>query len=209
MRSAAAAGRGRVRERAMFKKGGNGAWTMERADRDDPRSVLAFDIETTGLDAATCDVTCACAYDPERGIERSFVFSQGGSPEEFMALLDEAPLLCAFNGVRFDIPFVAAKWGVTSERTGRWVRKLLDPFEACKLALGWTFSLNRLLSVNGLEGKTGSGLDAVNMARDGRWGELAEYCMHDTTVTHSAVAMRTLAVPAQVFSQHKRQARRF
>jgi hypothetical protein len=151
--------------------------------------VLAFDIETTGLDAETCEVTCACAYDPDRGVERSFVFSQGGDPAEFMALLDDAPLLCAFNGVRFDLPFLARRWGVPDEKVGSWVRKMVDPFEGCKLALGQTFSLNRLLSENGLPVKTSSGLEAVKMAREGRWAELAEYCMHDTKMTHAAVTL--------------------
>ena len=152
--------------------------------------VLAFDIETTGLEAEFCDVTCACAYDPDRGVERSFVFALGDSPGEFMSLLDEAPLLCAFNGVRFDIPFMCKKWGVSDERAGKWVKKMLDPFEACKVALAQTFSLNRLLAANGLQAKTGSGLDAVNMAREARWTELAEYCMHDTRMTHAAVMVQ-------------------
>jgi hypothetical protein len=153
------------------------------------RAVLAFDIETTGLDPERCMVTCICAYDPERGIERSFVFDVGDSEpeEEFLAMMDDAPLLCAFNGVRFDLPFLARRWGIPDERVGGWVRKMVDPFEACKLALNRTFSLNKLLVANGLPVKTGSGLEAVRMAHEKRWGELAEYCMHDTKMTHAAV----------------------
>ena len=171
---------------AIFSADCNDRWTFHPGMAASA-SVLAFDIETTGLDAETCEVTCACAYDPDRGVERSFLFALGDSSDEFMRLLDEAPLLCAFNGVRFDIPFMAKKWKVPDERAGSWVRKMVDPFEACKLALGQTFSLNRLLDANWLQAKTGSGLDAVNMARDGKWGELAEYCMHDTKMTHAAV----------------------
>ena len=66
---------------------------------------------------------------------------------------------------------------------------MVDPFEACKLALGRTFSLNKLLIANGLPVKTGSGLEAVKMAKEGRWVELAEYCMHDTQMTHAAVTL--------------------
>lgn len=160
------------------------------------RAIMAFDIETTGLDSETCDVTCACAYDPDGQIERSFVFARGDDPEDFMKLLDEAPLLCAFNGVRFDIPFLAKKWAAPNERVGKWIRKLVDPFEACKLALGRTFSLDKLLSANGLQGKTGSGMAAVIMAKEERWDELAEYCMHDTKMTHAAVKLPKLTIPA-------------
>lgn len=185
-----------------FSKDGGGSWRHTTRAAGGSLPVLAFDIETTGLDADACEVTCACAYDPARGVERSFLFALGDSPDEFMSLLDEAPLLCAFNGVRFDIPFLCKKWGVPDERAGRWVAKLLDPFEACKLGLGQTFSLNRLLEANGLQAKTGSGLDAVNMAREGRWGELAEYCMHDTKMTHAAATLEAgMLIPGQPGSE--------
>jgi hypothetical protein len=164
----------------------------------DIRPVLAFDIETTGLDSETCHVTCACAYDPDRGVERSFVFARGDSPAEFVSLLDEAPRLCAFNGVRFDVPFLAKKWDISDETVGRWMQKMVDPFEACKLALGQTFSLNKLLTENGLDVKTGSGLEAVHMANEGRWDELAEYCMHDTKMTHAATVLPVMKIPQAV-----------
>jgi hypothetical protein len=164
--------------------------------------LLAFDIETTGLRMGADTVTCACAYDPDNGIEEVFLFAPSDSDSEslakregFMGLLDAAERLCAFNGVRFDVAFLARSWGVPGARVGGWVRKLVDPFEASKLALGRTFSLERLLRCNGLQGKTGSGLQAVAMAREGRWRELGEYCMHDTRVTHAAAALGTVALP--------------
>jgi hypothetical protein len=174
--------------------GSPGGWRL--LGRGDGERMLAFDIETTGLDPANSEVTCACAYDGDE--EWAFVFGQcKEDPEEFMALLDAAPRLCAFNGVRFDLPFLARRWGVPDARVGAWVRKLYDPFEACRLALGRTFSLDRLLAANGLRGKTGSGLQAVEMARDGRWDELAEYCMHDTKMTHAVAGMAACALPGQ------------
>lgn len=184
-----------TRPRRLFRRGAwGGPWFMHLP----PGRVLAVDIETTGLDPRVDDVTCACAFDPEGGISRAFVFGRDGGAagrEEFLALLDAAPRLCAFNGVRFDLPFLARRWGLDAGRVGGWVRKLVDPFEASKLALGRTFSLDRLLAANGLSGKTGSGLQAVYMAREGRWDELAEYCMHDTRVTHAAVALPALRLP--------------
>ena len=176
----------------MFRRRAGGCWLVAGASAG---GVLAFDIETTGLDPEVCEVTCACAYDG-RGVERGFVFPRD-DPEGFLALLDEAPRLCAFNGVRFDLPFLAKRWGVPDERVGGWVRKLFDPFEACRLGLGRTFSLDRLLHANGLQGKTGSGLQAVEMARDGRWDELEMYCMHDTIMTHSVASMPACALPGQ------------
>jgi hypothetical protein len=183
-----------VRRRRLFRRAAEGgAWRLHVP----PGAILAVDIETTGLDPRVDDVTCACVYDAEGGVARSFVFMRDGpgAREEFLALLDAAPRLCAFNGVRFDLPFLARRWGLAPERVGAWVRKLVDPFEASKLALNRTFSLDRLLAANGLSGKTGSGLHAVTLAREGRWDELADYCMHDTRMTHAAVALPALLLP--------------
>lgn len=158
--------------------------------------VLSFDIETTGL----CEgdtVTCVCAFDPDRGIRFGRCTPDGSACDEFLLLLDEAPLLCAFNGVRFDVPFLAKRWKVPPERAGAWARKLVDPFEACRLALRRTFSLDRLLEANGLACKTGSGLEAVAMARAGRWSELEEYCMADTVKTHEVVKLGSVRLPLQ------------
>ena len=183
-----------VTGRRLFRRAvGSGAWYLHVP----PGRLLAVDIETTGLDPRVDDVTCACAFDPEGGVSRAFVFGRDGAAarEEFLALLDAAPRLCAFNGVRFDLPFLARRWGIGPERVGGWVRKLVDPFEASKLALARTFSLDRLLAANGLSGKTGHGLHAVALAREGRWDELADYCMHDTRMTHAAAALPALRLP--------------
>jgi len=68
--------------------------------------MLAFDLETTGLNPRQHIITCAGVYDPDSKLERIFIFPKGDDPEEFMVLLDKADRLCAFNGARFDIPFI-------------------------------------------------------------------------------------------------------
>ena len=192
-----------------FSKNERGAWSI--VGLGDGERMLAFDLETPGLDMEQNRITCACAYDA-CGVERAFVFKPEGSrrtdhprdygfgggwgnPEEFMMLLDAAPRLCAFNGVRFDVPFIAKQWRAPDERVGGWMRKLFDPFEASRTALQRTFPLERLLHSNGLQGKTGSGLAAIAMAREGRFDELADYCMHDTRVTHAASSLPVIALP--------------
>jgi len=156
--------------------------------------VLSFDIETTGLksDAA---VTCACAWDPDSGVDYRECTPTGAPLRRFMELLDSAPLLCAFNGVRFDLPFLAKRWNVPADRVGRWVAKLVDPFEACRQALGKTFSLDKALCANGIACKTGSGAEAVVMARQRKWAELMEYCMADTKKTRELVKLERVLLP--------------
>ena len=171
------------------------ATTKDNNKRAKTVGMLAFDIETEGLDSATHAITCACAYDPDAGVERTFIFPLGDSREEFMLLLDEASSLCAFNGARFDIPFMARSWGVDIARVAAWMLKLVDVYEATYLCIGRGFSLNALLAANGLEGKTGSGLEAVAMAKEGRWDELGAYCMHDTRMTHAVTSMPEIVLP--------------
>ena len=160
--------------------------------------MLAFDIETMGLDPRKHDITAACAFDPDAKVDRCFVFPRGDDPDEFMALLDAADRLCAFNAVRFDLPFMAARWRIPDARVGAWVRKLFDPFEACKLGINATFSLNALLDRNGIPVKISHGTHAIEMAVSRDWQQLEEYCRDDTVKTYYACQIRGLMLPRKV-----------
>jgi hypothetical protein len=166
--------------------------------------MLAFDLETSGLNPHESLVTCAAVCDPDAGLERVFFFARLENDrlvpmlddaEEFMQLLDSADRLCAFNGARFDLPFIRHCLGAAPDRLARWRLKLHDVFEACKLALGVTFPLSALLELNGLPGKTGSGADAIQLAQKGDWRRLGEYCLNDTRVTHRVSCLPRLVIP--------------
>ena len=159
--------------------------------------MLAFDLETTGLDPMVDSITCACAYDPDAGVNSTFFFRDvdGDTPEAFFALLDRAPRLCAFNGACFDIPFMQARYGIPDARVGAWVLKLCDLYETCRLAFGSGFTLNALLAANALESKTGSGGDAVVLAREGQWDKLGEYCLQDAIKTHTVSSRGSVVLP--------------
>lgn len=82
--------------------------------------MLAFDIETTGLDRHSCHVTVVCTEDFHTGERRAYEFGRVSQEraeglEELKAqlvqALDAAPSLCAFNGLRFDIPFCIGPCG--------------------------------------------------------------------------------------------------
>jgi len=171
--------------------------------------MLSFDIETTGLNKNRDRITCACAHDPEKDINAKFIFPPDGSgddPEEFMRLLDEAPVLCAFNGVYFDVPFICAHWGVGTARSGPWMRKLVDVFHMCKQGINQTFSLNVLLAANDLGSKNGSGGDAITLAREGRWDELTTYCLYDCVKTREVTVLPRIILPPPRFGRTDRWA---
>ena len=157
--------------------------------------MLAFDLETTGLDPSRDAITCACAYDPAAGIDRLFFPPLGDDLGPFFALLDAAPVLCAFNGARFDLKFLETRHALPAERVGAWALKLYDIYEACSLAFGSAFSLNALLGANGHACKTGSGKEAIVLAEQGRWEELGSYCRMDTVKTHEASSALCVRLP--------------
>lgn len=164
------------------------------------RSMVAFDIETMGLNPLKERITAAAVYSGD-GLCKVFVFKDEDKEadarlrEEFISILDAAPRLCAFNGVRFDIPYIIKHWRLDPARAHAWVRKTVDIFESCKLGLRQTFKLAQLLSVNSLESKTGSGAEAVELARNGEWDRLAAYCLQDTRLTYLATAQLGVMLP--------------
>ena len=169
-------------------------------------SMVAFDIETEGFNPLKQRITAAAVYDGN-GLSKVFVFKGDDQAadlalrEEFLSILDAAPRLCSFNGIRFDIPYIIKHWKLDPLLAERWVRKTLDIFEACKLGLKQTFKLSQLLAVNNMESKTGSGLEAVGLARDRRWEELGAYCLQDTRLTYLVTAQMGVMLPLRTQSQ--------
>lgn len=172
--------------------------------------MLAFDIETTGLAPGVDEVTCICACDPEAGLALTVIpgltaleFAEldgvlpglGVDPEAVFRALDRADRVCAFNGARFDIPFLCRRFRVPPERAGAWLLKLVDVYEATYQAFDRAFGLNALLRANGFPPKTDSGANAVQMAQRREWRSLAEYCMADTVKTLQVSGQDSLALP--------------
>ena len=160
------------------------------------RGMVAFDIETLDKEPFPNAVTAAAVYGGP-SFSKYFVFrtSVGDDPHadreaderakaEFLSILDNAPCLCSFNGIQFDMRFMRVAWGLPAEKIESWVLKTFDVFEASRLALGWHFSLSKFLEVNMMESKSGKGSDAIKLARNHRWEELGTYCLQDTKVTY-------------------------
>jgi uncharacterized protein YprB with RNaseH-like and TPR domain len=117
--------------------------------------MLSFDIETEGLNSSVHRITVASIFDPERNIEKTFNFLNAADTQEterrkdeFLRHLDEAPALCCFNGVKFDIPFIVARFKVHDrQRVHAWMAKLFDLFEVCRLGFDSSCSLQSILEV--------------------------------------------------------------
>ena len=140
--------------------------------------MLGFDIETMGLRPKEHEITVAAISDFESGQRTCFNFLTDGpdAPEKFMVCLDQATSLCAFNGAKFDIPFIVERFSVEAERYERWILKLFDYYQIAKLVLGSSCGLSDTLKMNHFAPKSGSGLQAIEWAHGKQWGKLQSYC---------------------------------
>lgn len=99
--------------------------------------MLAFDIETTGLNKQKNEVTVVCMYGQIKGenVQLIFNFARDGVIEhstKCREALANADILCAMNGLRFDIPFLAHFLQVPEAESLEWMCKLRDPCEVKK-----------------------------------------------------------------------------
>ena len=156
---------------------------------------VAFDIETTGLRPAD-SITCVAMAGPSwsRVWTMGPDYDQEETKEAVKYQLDRADVLYAFNGASFDLPFMQRFFGYSDTDVGRWMSKLVDPLYAARGLLGYEAcaKLSVILDLNGLPPKCGSGSNAIDLARDGHWDELAEYCIGDAQLTLQLMELPTI-----------------
>ena len=166
---------------------------------------LCFDIETTGLDATRDEVTMICTQDLSTSEQKSYNFgllslqdtSATALVQEVIKDFDEADCLCAFNGIRFDFPFMQQALDIHEDVITRWVLKTVDPLEYLRLSGHRTASLDKICIHNNIASKSSTGLRAIEMAREGLWDELEQYCQQDVSILCVLVKQRTFQHPAQ------------
>lgn len=168
-----------------------------------PQRMLFFDIETTGL-AAHDTVTVVCTEQYESSARRVFNFARAATDEERAALREElicefdgASALCAYNGVRFDLPFMQRALAIPVANVTQWVLKTSDILEQLRLRDNATCKLDYLCTLNGVPSKSSSGLEAIRMAADGRWEELEMYCANDVRILCDLYRKRVLKHPVR------------
>ena len=162
--------------------------------------MLAFDIETTGLDAERHSITIVCTEDLISGKKKSYQFAR--YPEKYEELraelidaFNQALSLCAFNGIRFDIPFTVSFLKVDEETTIKWLMKTTDILEQCRLRYELTFKLDMLCECNGIRMKTGDGLQAIRLVENKQWDDLLAYCEVDVEILCDLYRKRHIALP--------------
>jgi hypothetical protein len=108
---------------------------------------------------------------------------------DLLDMFDSASLIVGYNCLAFDFPLVRRFYRPTSEYPNPQDRylmhrsKTLDIMTRVRDATGKYFKLDRLLECNGIECKTGDGLQAISLWNMGKREELANYCVNDAKVT--------------------------
>lgn len=193
-------------------------------------NTVAFDIETTGLDARRDRITVVCLYgavgahagdthtesaesanesahetdeQSKCGVTLNFMRDMDANGrynreliQRFVAILDAAECITTFNGIRFDYAFVQNQFGIHADVIGAWIFKTFDIYHICSNMFNCTFKLNTLLSENGIECKSASGLQAVEWAKNPQtWPLLESYCLDDTRLTYIVSQLPIIRIP--------------
>ena len=193
--------------------------------------MLAFDIETTGLNPRKSVVTVVCTEDFFTGKRKAYEFARiqaerdhllaerdkhavnssawleldvsvsaqddlyDQTTRELIEDLDAAPALCAFNGIQFDIPFLQTAFDIDTLTVAHWVLKTTDILEVSRIVYKNTFKLDLLCQYNNMTMKSGSGLEAIRMAEEGRFDDLREYCADDVHILNNLYRQQYLKHP--------------
>jgi DEAD/DEAH box helicase domain-containing protein len=144
---------------------------------------LVFDIETKntfgdvgGKEHLTkLDISVACFYSVNKN--KYFCFDEYELPA-MKKFLSQRAILVGFSSNKFDIPILQHTLEMDLMSYPR-----LDISDEIEIRTGRMIGLNDLANHNlGIE-KTGTGLDAPVLYRDGKLDELKKYCQQDVEIT--------------------------
>lgn len=147
--------------------------------------LVVFDVETQNLFkdvggqrlARKLLLSVAVSYDADADAFRTFTEE---NVSELVDQLFSARLVVGYNTIKFDYAVLRA---YTDRRFNR--VPTLDIFDHIYRRTNYRSRLDTVAHETLGVGKSGSGLDAVEMWRDGRVDELVEYCKQDVKVTYN------------------------
>ena len=146
--------------------------------------LIVFDVETQRLfeevggprNAGKLGLSVAVSYDADAGVFHDF------TEATVAALVDQlfsARLVVGYNTLKFDYAVLKA---YTDRRFNR--VPSLDIFDHLYRRTGYRSRLDTVAFETLGEGKSGTGLEAAKMWREGRVEELLAYCREDVRITH-------------------------
>jgi len=147
------------------------------------KNIVVFDIETKnsfsdvgGRDLADrLDISIVGTYDYASDEFRVYDENQFA---ELAERLSRKPLLVGFNSRKFDTPILQKYIPFDLKKLPQ-----LDIMEEITRELGHRVGLDSIAKATLGTGKSGSGLEAIRLWREGRIEELKSYCLDDVRIT--------------------------
>jgi len=152
-------------------------------DRKRPKRILFMDLETQFSsdevggweNAHLMKVAVACVYDL---MKEEFLVFREEEIHSLLELLSQAELIVGYNIKAFDYKVLNPYSPTPLSRL-----PTLDLLEEVRKNLGRRIGLNSLAKATLKREKTGDGLQAIRLFRDGRLEELVDYCKMDVLLT--------------------------
>jgi len=118
-----------------------------------------------------------CIREGQTGEGQLRGFFEKDFPELFQ-IMDQADVLIGFNIDGFDIPTFTKYYPGDLKKL-----PTLDLMDRIKKSCGHRIGLDAVTKATFNLGKTGNGLDAIRYFKEGRFKELADYCLQDVKIT--------------------------
>jgi DEAD/DEAH box helicase domain-containing protein len=143
-------------------------------------NLLVFDIETIGNISSPnfvddMQITVVGVYNYANNEYKTYFLEELSNLE---ADLKQADLLIGFNNDHFDTPILNKYYSFDLFNIASF-----DILREFKLNTGKRLGLDAIASMTLGSNKSGTGLNAVNLYKDGKLEELAEYCINDVKLT--------------------------
>jgi len=147
-------------------------------------NILVYDLETKKVfeevggqeNAHLLEISVAGVYDYNANEYYAF---RENELNQFEQLLKNCDLLIGFNSIGFDNKVLQPYLKSVNVNALPNLDMLVD----FKNHLGFRVKLDNVATTTLLEGKSGSGLDAIRYYRLGEWDKLESYCLDDVRVT--------------------------
>lgn len=141
---------------------------------------VVFDLETKYTfrdfdDHKKLGITVAAIYD--YGQEENMVFTEKEINSLF-PILENASYIIGFNINSFDLPVLSVYYPGNTRRFATF-----DILDDIRNKIGKRLSLNDVLGATLGKKKTGHGLNAINLYKEGKIKELSQYCLDDVLLT--------------------------
>lgn len=120
-------------------------------------------------------ISCVGIYDYKTSELSSYLENE---LSKLFPILENASMIIGFNIVSFDLPVLSSYYPGTTTQF-----KTFDILDDIKRILGRRLALNDILKATLNKKKSGHGLDAINLFKEGKIDDLKSYCLDDVSLT--------------------------